>query len=164
MTQTTLHRSRRRPRLLTPARVALITAFGLALALTGELAGPSPAGAAGPVSVHALGGAPALGTPSTALNAPIVAIAATRSGTGYWIVAASGRVFAYGDARAMNSVVPASPIVGLQLAPGATGLWLVAHNGAVYATGTAPYLGGASGGLMQAAGIAGASPGHGYWI
>ena len=290
MTQTRLHRSRRRRRLLTPARIALISAFGLALALTGEIAGPSPAGAAGPVSVHALGGAPALGAPSTALNAPIVAIAATRGGTGYWLlgqdggifsygtaafygstgalrlnqpvvgiaptptgrgywlvaadggvfsfgdasfhgstgalrlnqpivgmaptpsgrgywlvaadggvftfgdagfhgstggvalgstvagmaatpsgngywlVAAGGRVFAYGDARAMNSVVPSTPIVGLQLAPGATGLWLVAHNGAVYATGTAPYLGGASGGLMRAAGIAAASPGHGYWI
>jgi hypothetical protein len=50
------------------------------------------------------------------------------------------------------------------VAPGGTGLWLVARNGAVYTTGTAPFLGGASGGLTQAVGIARAAPGHGYWI
>jgi hypothetical protein len=281
------HRRRRRS-LLTPARVAVVAAFGLVFALGIELVGPAPAGADGPVAVHALGGAPALGAPATALNAPIVAIAATPGGTGYWllgqdggifsygsasfygstgalhlnqpvvgmaatpsghgywlvaadggifsfgdarfhgstgnvhlnqpivamtptpsghgywlvasdggvfsfgdarfhgstgglaigttvagitrtssgqgywIVGASGRVFSYGDAHPMPIVAAVSPVVAGLAAPGGTGLWLVTRSGAVYATGSAPYLGGASGGMMQAAGIARAA--HGYWI
>jgi hypothetical protein len=280
--------ARRRHRFLTPVRVAIFTTLALTLAVAAEFAMPAPAGASGPVTVHAIGGAPALGSPSKALNAPIVAMAATRNGTGYWllgqdggifsygsaafygstggirlnqpvvgmaatpsgkgywlvasdggifsfgdaafhgstgalhlnqpiigmtatpsgkgywlvasdggifsfgdarfhgstgamnigstvagitstasghgywIATASGHVYAFGDAHAVSSVPAASPIVGLQVAPGGTGLWLVASSGSVYATGGAPYLGGASGGGMQAVGITRAS--HGYWI
>jgi hypothetical protein len=281
--------ARRRRRFLTPARVGFIATLSLLLAVGAEFVLPAPAGASGPsgVSVHALGGAPALGAPSMALNAPIVAMAATHdgngywllgqdggifsygsaafygstggirlnqpvvgmaatpsgkgywlvasdggvfsfgdasfhgstgaihlnqpivgmtatpsgkgywlvaadggifsfgdasfhgstgamvtgstvagitataSGHGYWIATASGHVYAFGDAHAVASVPAASPIVGLQVAPGG-GLWLVASSGSVYATGGAPYLGGASGGAMQAVGITRAA--HGYWI
>jgi hypothetical protein len=94
----------------------------------------------------------------------IAAIARTTSGHGYWLAAANGRVFAFGDAPAMRSVVPGSAIVGVQVASGGTGLWLLSHNGAVYTTGTAHYYGGASGGLVQAVGIARSAGGTGYWI
>ena len=39
-----------------------------------------------------------------ALNAPIVAITATPDGGGYWLVAADGGVFAFGDASAFGSM------------------------------------------------------------
>ncbi len=281
--------TRRRRRFLTPARIGFIATLSLLLAVGAEFVLPAPAGASGPsgVTVHALGGAPALGAPSMALNAPVVAMAATHdgngywllgqdggifsygsaafygstggihlnqpvvgmaatpsgkgywlvasdggvfsfgdasfhgstgaihlnqpivgmtptpsgkgywlvasdggifsfgdasfrgstggmnigstvagitataSGHGYWIATASGHVYAFGDAHAVASVPASSPIVGLQVAPGG-GLWLVASSGSVYATGGAPYLGGASGGAMQAVGITRAA--HGYWI
>jgi hypothetical protein len=36
---------------------------------------------------------------SDSLNKPIVAIASTPDGHGYWLVASDGGVFSYGDAR-----------------------------------------------------------------
>jgi hypothetical protein len=84
------------------------------------------------------------------------------TGNGYWLAAADGRVFSFGNAPAMARVAPASPIAGVQVAPGGTGLWLVARDGAVYTTGNARYSGGANGGLEQAVGIAPAA--SGYWI
>jgi hypothetical protein len=96
------------------------------------------------------------------IGTTVSGIASSPSGHGYWLAAANGRVFAFGDAHAMSSVAPATPIVGLQVAPGGTGLWLVASSGAIYTSGAAPYLGGASGGLMQAVGISRAA--HGYWV
>ena len=103
-------------------------------------------------------------TGGAAIGTTVAGIARTSSGQGYWLAAANGRVFSFGDAPAMKSVAPASPIAGFQVAPGGTGLWLVARNGAVYTTGSAHYYGGASGGLVQAVGIARAGSGHGYWI
>lgn len=38
------------------------------------------------------------------VNAPIVGMAATPSGNGYWLVAADGGIFAFGDARFMGNV------------------------------------------------------------
>jgi hypothetical protein len=103
-------------------------------------------------------------TGGMAIGTTISGMASSTSGRGYWLAAASGRVFAFGDAAKVASVTPPSPIAGLQVAPGGAGLWLVARNGAVYTTGTAHYYGGASGGQMQAVGIARAAGGNGYWI
>jgi hypothetical protein len=111
----------------------------------------------GDASFHGSTGGVAIGT-------TIAAIARTASGNGYWLAASNGRVFAFGDAPAMRAVAPATPIVGFQVAPGGTGLWLASHSGSVYTTGSAHYLGGASGGLMQAVGIARSAGGTGYWI
>jgi hypothetical protein len=38
------------------------------------------------------------------LNAPIVGIATTPNGKGYWLVASDGGVFAFGDARFFGSM------------------------------------------------------------
>ena len=85
---------------------------------------PAPAGASGPVTVHALGGAPALGAPSTALNAPIVAIAATHNGTGYWLLGHDGGIFSYGNAAFYGSTGAMhlnQPVVGMAATPSGTG-------------------------------------------
>ena len=50
------------------------------------------------------------------LNQTIVAIAATRDGRGYWLVAADGGIFAFGDATfygSMGSRRLNQPIVGM---------------------------------------------------
>ena len=50
--------------------------------------------------VFTLAGAPFEGSlGNVRLNAPVVSMAATRSGRGYWITATDGGVFSFGDAR-----------------------------------------------------------------
>ena len=59
------------------------------------------------------------------LNAPIVDIASTPSGHGYWEVAADGGVFTFGRARfygSTGSLTLNKPIVGMESAPGGTRL------------------------------------------
>jgi hypothetical protein len=52
----------------------------------------------------------------TRLNAPVVGIAATPDGTGYWLAAADGGVFSFGSAQFEGSTGGTSinaPIVGI---------------------------------------------------
>lgn len=51
-----------------------------------------------------------------AMVAPVVGMAATPDGGGYWLVAADGGVFAFGDAQFHGSTganPPAEPVVGI---------------------------------------------------
>ncbi len=62
---------------------------------------------------------------SLALNKPVVGMAATSDGGGYWLVASDGGVFSYGDATFVGSHGGSplnKPIVGISLAnfPGVT--------------------------------------------
>jgi hypothetical protein len=75
-------------------------------------------------------------------------MAATPSGAGYWMVAADGGIFSFGDAAfsgSMGGSVLNHPIVGMAAPPapapaGTTGYWLVARDGGVFAF-AAPFLG-----------------------
>jgi len=54
------------------------------------------------------------------LNEPIVGIAATPDGGGYWLAASDGGVFNFGDARFLGSLGGAqlpAPIVGITSSP-----------------------------------------------
>ncbi len=99
-------------------------------------------GTAGPDAVTAYGTA-ASDVPGSAvpgLNAPIVGIAATPDGAGYWVVAADGGVFTFGDARFFGSLGNVSlnaPIVGIAATPDGAGYWLVAADGGVFTFGDA---------------------------
>ncbi|MDQ3757518.1 MAG: hypothetical protein M3394_06695 [Actinomycetota bacterium] len=77
------------------------------------------------------------------LNKPVVGMAATPSGQGYWLVASDGGIFAFGDARFFGSTGAIrlnSPIVGMSPAADGTGYWLLAADGGVFAF-NVPYHG-----------------------
>ena len=102
------------------------------------------------------------------LNAPIVAVAATPDGGGYWLVGSDGGVFAYGDAQYYGSVSGMAldaPIVGMAPTPDGRGYWLVASDGGVFAYGDAGFHGSMGGTRLnaQVVGMAATEYG-GYWL
>jgi hypothetical protein len=86
-----------------------------------------------------------------ALNRPIVGMAATPSGRGYWLVASDGGIFAFGDAGFFGSPAGSTTATIIGIAPTSRrdGYWLVGTNGIVYNFGAAPDLGGLSGTANQ---------------
>src|SRR6476619_5160811 len=63
------------------------------------------------------------------LKQPIVGMAATPTGRGYWLVASDGGIFTFGDAHFYGSTGALRlnrPIVGMRAAPYGRGYWLVA--------------------------------------
>ena len=83
---------------------------------------------------------------STPLNQPIVGMAATPDGKGYWLVAADGGIFSYGDAGfygSTGSLVLNAPIVGMAPTHDGKGYWLVAADGGIFPYGDAGFYGSA---------------------
>jgi N-acetyl-anhydromuramyl-L-alanine amidase AmpD len=83
-------------------------------------------------------------TGSTKLNSPVVAAAVTPTGQGYWLVAADGGVFAFGDAGfhgSMGGTVLNRPVVGVVSTPSGQGYWLVASDGGIFSFGDATFHG-----------------------
>jgi hypothetical protein len=75
-------------------------------------------------------------TGSLPLNKPIVGMASTPSGNGYWLVASDGGIFAFGDAvfYGLTGSLPLNkPIVGMAPTVDWHGYWLVASDGGVFA-------------------------------
>ena len=78
------------------------------------------------------------------LNEPIVGMAATPDGGGYWLVASDGGVFTYGDAQFYGSTGGLKlnkPVVGMAATPDGGGYWLVASDGGVFTYGDAQFYG-----------------------
>ena len=76
-------------------------------------------------------------------NAPIVGLAATPDGGGYWLVASDGGIFSYGDAQfsgSTGSLHLNAPIVGMAATPSGGGYWLVAADGGIFSYGDAQLL------------------------
>jgi len=116
--------------------------------------------AARPVTTSSAGGP---------LNKPIVGMAATPDGKGYWLVASDGGVFNYGDAGfygSTGSIQLNQPIVGMAATPDGKGYWLVASDGGVFNYGDAGFYG--STGSIQLnkpiVGMAATPDGKGYWL
>ena len=115
-------------------------------------------------------GADSLGSAGgTHLDAPIVGMAATPDGDGYWLVAADGGIFTYGDAKFLGSAGGThldAPIVGMAATPDGDGYWLVAADGGIFTYGDAKFLGSAGGTHLDApiVGMAATPDGDGYWL
>jgi hypothetical protein len=78
------------------------------------------------------------------LNAPVVGIAVTSDGNGYWLAGADGGVFSFGSATFGGSMVNTAlvkPVVGIARNARGTGYWLASADGGVFAFGGAPFLG-----------------------
>ena len=98
-------------------------------------------------------------TGGVALNRPIVGMASTPSGRGYWLVASDGGVFTFGDAGVLRfdgALRLNRPIVGMAATPSGRGYWLVASDGGVFTFGDAAYYG-STGNIRLARPIVGSS-------
>jgi hypothetical protein len=76
--------------------------------------------------------------------APVVGMASTPDGAGYWLVGSDGGVFSYGDAgfygSANRSALP-TPAIGIAATSGGTGYWLLTANGGIATYGDALFFG-----------------------
>jgi hypothetical protein len=120
-------------------------------------------------SVLAFGAAADHGQPKNPLPVPIVGIESSRTGRGYWLVAADGGVFAFGDAPFRGSTGGLRlnhPIVDLARTPTDAGYWLVASDGGVFCFGDARFHGSMGGERLNRpiVGMAATPTGRGYWL
>jgi hypothetical protein len=103
------------------------------------------------------------------LNAPIVGMAPTPDGAGYWMVGSDGGVFASGDAGFYGSTGNLhlnKPVVGMAATPDGRGYWFVASDGGIFAYGDAQFYG-STGSLhlnKPVVGMAATPDGRGYWL
>jgi hypothetical protein len=103
------------------------------------------------------------------LNQPVVGMAATPDGHGYWEVASDGGIFTFGDAGFYGSsggvTIPGHVVAMVPTVDG-RGYWMVTNLGAVFAFGDATY-GGSMGGTnlnQPIVGMAATADGRGYWL
>ena len=99
---------------------------------------------------------------------PVVGMAATPTGRGYWNVATDGGIFAFGDAAfhgSMGGQTLNRPIVGMASTPSGQGYWEVASDGGIFAFGDAAFHGSMGGQALNRpiVGIAASPTGRGYW-
>jgi hypothetical protein len=103
------------------------------------------------------------------LNQPIVGMAATPTGDGYWLVASDGGIFPFGDAGGYGStggIHLNKPIVGMASTFDGRGYWLVASDGGIFPFGDAVGYGSTGGmhlnqPIVDMDAVAG---GGGYWL
>ncbi len=120
-------------------------------------------------AVISFGAAADRGGPLGPPAAPLVGMASSPTGLGYWIVGADGSVFSYGDAvfhGSMGSVHLNSPVVGIASTPSGGGYWLAAADGGVFGFGDAHFYGsmGAQHLNLPMVGMAVTPSGDGYWF
>ncbi len=102
-------------------------------------------------------------------GSPVVGVASTPDGYGYWLALKGGGVRAAGDAHLYGSMAGArlnSPIVAIAATPDGQGYWLVAGDGGVFGFGNAHYYGSAGGARTNGpvVGVAATADGRGYWL
>lgn len=103
------------------------------------------------------------------LNQPIVGMTPTADGSGYWLVASDGGIFAYGDAQFYGSagnIRLNQPIVGMSVTRDGGGYTLVATDGGVFNYGDSQFYG-SLGGLKlnePIEGIVNTPDSGGYWM
>ena len=104
------------------------------------------------------------------LNKPIVGMAATPDGGGYWLVASDGGIFSYGDAAfygSTGSMVLNKPVVGMAPTPDGKGYWLVASDGGIFSYGDAKFYGSTGQHARSTSRWSAWRPrpsGNGYWL
>ena len=119
-------------------------------------------------SIPGLGIAPAGSAAPRHLDAPIVGMVPSADGGGYFVVAADGGVFAFGDARFAGSCPGIGGCSGAAVAvmPDATGdgYWVVTASGHLYGFGDATDFGAPGPQGVAVTSAVRAPDGRGYWI
>jgi hypothetical protein len=108
------------------------------------------------------------------LNQPMVGMTPTQDAMGYWLVAADGGIFDYGDAGfygSAGSIHLNKPVVGISVSRDGRGYTLVASDGGVFDYGDAGFYGSLPGVLAPGRqlnapieGIVTTPDGGGYWM
>ncbi len=98
-----------------------------------------------------------------------VDIVPTTNGLGYWIAAADGGVFSFGNAQFYGSMGGQhlnAPIVGMAAKPQSDGYWLVGSDGGIFTFGNAGFYGSEGGVQLNQPIVAMCSTasGNGYWL
>lgn len=118
--------------------------------------------------VLTFGAAGFFGSPtSLRLAAPVVAMATTPDGRGYWLAGADGGVLTYGDARYFGGAGERrldAPVVAMAATPDGRGYWLVEGDGSVLTFGDAGYYGAPASVPDPVVGFAATPDGRGYWM
>jgi cell wall-associated NlpC family hydrolase len=124
-------------------------------------------------TIYAYDGAIRYWTPSTAtpggLVQPVVGLASTPDGSGYWLADATGGVSAHGSAVNYGSLAGHplnAPIAHIVSTPDGHGYWLVASDGGIFSYGDATFLGSMGSRHLNApvVSMAPTPDGHGYWL
>jgi len=161
--------------MLTRRCLAAVALFVVVAATAPVVAATATATAAGAATAIPPNGAVPFGATAVGANAvahpnaPIVGMAATHDGGGYWLVGSDGGIFSYGDAAFYGSTGALrlnAPIVGMSATPDGDGYWLVARDGGVFNYGDAGFFGSAGSLHLNApvVGIAATRDGGGYWL
>jgi hypothetical protein len=100
---------------------------------------------------------------------PVVGMAATPNGDGYWLVDSSGNVTTHGTAvnyGSMGGTVLNAPITHIVATSDGKGYWLVAADGGTFSFGDARFYGSMGGTRLNApvVDIAPTPDGKGYWL
>src|SRR5580658_6183894 len=152
-------------------RAGILLLLASTLAATGMVTLTTPAGASVQPDVAGspvpFGNAGSLGSAPAKTAAPIVGMAATPDGGGYWLVGSDGGIFSFGDAQFFGStggLALTTPIVGMAATPDGGGYWLVASDGGIFSFGDAQFFGSMGGQHLAApvTGIASTPGGGGY--
>ncbi|MDA8385398.1 MAG: Ig-like domain-containing protein [Actinomycetota bacterium] len=103
------------------------------------------------------------------LTGTVFAAAFSAPRAGYWLVAADGGVFSFGDASfygSMGNKALNKPVVGIASTPDGKGYWLVAADGGVFSFGDASFYGSMGNKALNkpVVGIASTPDGKGYWL
>src|SRR4051794_40540502 len=152
-------------------RAAVCSAVVLASGVVGSVVAATPAVAASAhdAEVFAFGTASFHGSTATqSLSRPIVAMASTANGVGYWLVANDGGVFSFNAPffGALAGWPLAQPVTGMTATPSGHGYWIVTADGAVFPFGDAHVYGSLFGTHLNAP-IKALIPGPGgagYWL
>jgi len=103
--------------------------------------------------------------PAALATVPVVGLAASPDGGGYWLVARDGHIFPFGDAKDYGPAHKLAPdIVGMATTPDGRGYWLVGSRGEVYAYGDAKGFGPGHPLAGPIVGMAVTADGQGYWL
>ncbi|HEY5075897.1 MAG TPA: peptidoglycan-binding domain-containing protein, partial [Acidimicrobiia bacterium] len=133
------------------------------------VAHPASAAVAHDDQVYAFGSATFQGSTSGfALSRPIVAMATTADGKGYWEVASDGGVFSFNAPfyGALAGWPLAQPVVGMTATPTGLGYWIVTADGSVFPFGDARQFGMMSSVRLNAPikSLVAGPGGMGYWL